>query len=114
MMQIRFPAIVLAILAALVLSACGNVPSRDTAPAAEAGAALLTPEARQALAAAEADWQKAKAEFALWTTADKAFKDAQEAAGAGNSAAVLRLAKQVSALVALAMEQKHYPSTEMK
>ena len=102
------------------LSACSSTPTQTaSAPAAPAKPAepakpALTPEAQAAFAAAEADVKKAKAEFALWTTTDKAFKAAQESAKAGDSAAVLKQSKTVSDLVKLAMEQKNYPSTEMK
>lgn len=111
-MQIKFASIAAAGLLAFILSGCGSAPA-NTADAASAKPAL-TPEAQQALAAAEADWKKAKAEFALWTTTDKAFMDAQKAAKAGDSVAVIKLAKKVSSQVKIAMEQKNYPSTELK
>lgn len=57
---------------------------------------------------------RAKAQYALWTTADQAFEKAREAARAGDSAAVSSLARQVSDLARLGLEQKHYPSTELK
>jgi hypothetical protein len=108
-----------ATLLALMLSACGTTQTAATKPAEPAKAAepatpALSPEAKAALAAAEADWKKAKAEFALWTTTDKAYKDAQDAAKAGDSAAVMKLAKRVTDTVKIALEQKNYPSTEMK
>ncbi|MCP5277217.1 MAG: hypothetical protein H6935_02515 [Thiobacillus sp.] len=114
-MQIKFASIAAAGLLAFILSGCGSAPAKsaDAAPA-KAAEPALTPEAQQAMAAAEADWKKAKAEFALWTTTDKAFKDAQSAAKAGDSAAVLKLSQKVSGMVKIAMEQKNYPSTEMK
>lgn len=117
-MQIKFASIAAAGLLAFVLSACGTAPAKtasaEPAKAAEPAAPALTAEATQALAAAEADWKKAKAEFTLWTTTDKAFKDAQEAAKAGDSAAVMKLSKKVSGQVKIATEQKNYASTEMK
>lgn len=117
-MQIKFASIAAAGLLAFILSGCGTAPAKtaaaEPAKAAEPAAPALTAEATQALAAAEADWKKAKAEFALWTTTDKAFKDAQEAAKAGDSAAVMKLAKKVSGQVKIAMEQKNYASTELK
>jgi len=104
---------------ALFLSACGTAQTTASKPAepvkaAEPATPALTPEAQAALASAEADWKKAKSEFALWTTTDKAFKDAQSAAKAGDSAAVVKLAKRVTDTVKIALEQKNYPSTEMK
>jgi murein lipoprotein len=117
-MQLNIASIAAAGLLAFVLSACGSTPEKTAAAeptkAAEAAKPALTPEAQQALAAAEADWKKAKSAFTLWTTTDKAFKDAQEAAKAGDSAAVIKLAKKVSGQVKIAMEQQNYPSTEMK
>ena len=117
-MQIKFAYIAAAGLLAFSLSACGTTPAptaaAEPAKAAEAAKPALSAEAQSALAAAEADWKKAKAEFTLWTTTDKAFKDAQEAASAGDSTAVVKLSKKVSSMVKIAMEQKNYPSTEMK
>ena len=118
-MQFKSTTVAAATLMALFLSACGTTQTAATKPAEPAKAAApatpaLTPEATTALAAAEADWKKAKSEFALWTTTDKAYKDAQDAAKNGDSAAVVKLSKKVSAQVAIAMQQKNYPSTEMK
>lgn len=120
-MQFKLASLAATGLLAFVLSGCGSAPAK-TAAAEPAKAAepskpakpTLSPEAQQALAAAEADWKAAKSKFALWTTTDKAFKDAQDAAKAGDSAAVVKLAKKVSEQVKIAMEQLNYPSTEMK
>ena len=106
-------------LMAMFLSACGTAQTTEAKPAepvkaAEPAKPALSPEATAALAAAEADWKTAKAKFALWTTTDKAFKDAQDAAKNGDSAAVVKLSKKVSEQVKIALEQKNYPSTEMK
>lgn len=111
-MQTKFASIAAVGLLAFILSGCGSAPAKTAT--AEPAKPALTPEAQQALAAAEADWKAAKAKFALWTTTDKAYKDALEAAKAGDSAAVIKLAKQVTSQVKLAMEQLNYPSTEMK
>lgn len=117
-MQVKFASVAFAGLLAFVLSGCGTTPAQTRAPepakATEPAKPALSPEAQQALAAAEADWKKAKAEFALWTTADKAYQDALDAAKAGDSAAVLKLARKVSDLTKLGLAQKSYPSTEMK
>jgi murein lipoprotein len=117
-MQFKFASIAAAGLLAFMLSACGSTPTKTTeaapAKATEPAKPALTPEAQQAMAEAEAAWKKAKAEFALWTTTDKAYKDMQEAAKAGDSAAVVKLAKKVTAQVKIALEQKNYPSTELK
>ncbi len=115
-MQFKLASIATAGLLAFILSGCATMS--DTTAADDAAkapkAAALTPEAEQAFTAAEADWKKAKSDFILWTTTDKAYKDAQEAAKAGDSAAVIKLSKKISAQVKIAMEQKNYPSTEMK
>jgi len=117
-MQTKFASIAAVGLLAFILSGCGSAPAKtataEPAKAAEPAKPALTPEAQQALAAAEADWKAAKAKFALWTTTDKAYKDALEAAKAGDSAAVIKLAKRVTSQVKLAMEQLNYPSTEMR
>jgi len=75
---------------------------------------LLSDAAQQALAQAEADVKAAKAKFALWTTADKAFKAAKEAAKAGESEAVIKQARFASDQVARGMAQLAYPGTELK
>lgn len=102
----------------LILSACGTMQNKsaDAMPAQGAATGMpgLTAEAQQALAAAEADWNTAKAKFALWTTTDKLFKGAEASAKAGDSASVIKQAKLVSAEVKIALEQKNYPSTELK
>lgn len=117
-MQIKYTSIAVAGLLSFILSGCGSTPAKTAAmePAKAAAPAIpaLTPEAQQALAAAEADWKTAKAKFALWTTTDKAFKDAQESAKAGDSTAVMKQAKVVSQQVKIALGQQNYPSTEMK
>jgi murein lipoprotein len=117
-MQNEFASIAAAGLLAFILSACGSAPARtaaaEVAKAAELAKPALTPEAQQALATAEADWKTAKAKFALWTTTDKLFKDAQESAKAGDSTAVVKQAELVSQQVKIALEQLSYPSTEMK
>jgi hypothetical protein len=120
-MQIKFATTASIGLLAMILSACGTAQTKTAeampatpAQTAASGAPALTAEAQQALAAAAADWKTAKANFALWTTTDKLFKDAEASAKAGDSAAVIKQAGLVSAEVKVAMEQKNYPSTEMK
>jgi len=97
-------------LTAFALSACSTAPATsDAAPKA-----ALSDAAQQALDKATADVKTAKAKFALWTTADKAFKDAQEAAKTNDSAAVIKQAKFVSDQVERGIAQLSYPSTEPK
>lgn len=117
-MQINFASIAAAGLLAFVLSGCASTTATtgaaQPAKAAEPAKPALTPEAEKAFAAAEADWKAAKAKYALWTTTDKAYKDAQEAAKAGDSDAVIKLAKRVTDQAKISMDQLNYASTEMK
>lgn len=101
----------MSILLALFLAGCSVTP-RGPEQADGNGQPLLSQEARQALATAEADWQRAKAAFALWTTADLAYENAKVAAMAGDSAAVIKYATRASELARLGLAQKDYPSTE--
>lgn len=72
----------------------------------------LLEEAKKALAQAEADVQVARADFTLWVPAENAFKAAQEAAKAGDSGTVIKLAREIAELTRLGAEQAQYPSTE--
>ena len=98
---------------ALSLSACATAQTTKVEVVADAPKGLSA-EAQQALSGAEAAINKAKAEFALWVPADNAFKSAQEAAKAGDSAEVLKQSRIASELAALGLAQNNYPSTEMK
>lgn len=121
-MHSRLASLAIVGLLAAVLSACAGTPANTAsapaaatlAKAAEPAKPALSAEAQQALAAAEGDWKTAKAKYALWTTTDKMYKDAQESAKAGDSTAVLKLAKRVSDEVKVALGQLSYPSTEIK
>lgn len=106
--------IALAALGALLLGGCqGNGAAvKPGAPTAEAAKPALSDEARQALGKAETDVKEAKAQKALWTTAEAALKKAQEAAAKGDSAAVLKFSKTASEQARLGLEQKNYPSTK--
>lgn len=88
-----------------------DLPAAAT-PAAEAAKPALPEEARQALAKAEADVKEAKAQSALWTTAQDALKKAQEAAAKGDSAATLKFSKTASEHARLGLAQKGYPLTK--
>ncbi len=101
-------------LTAFILSACGGAPVKTAEVAKEPAKPALNDAAQQALAQATADVKTAKARFALWTTADKAYKDAQEAAKAGDSDAVIKQATFASDQVARGIAQLSYPSTELK
>lgn len=101
-------------LAAFVLSACSSTPTKTAETAKEPAKSLLSDAAQQALDKATADVKTAKAKFALWTTADKAYKDALESAKTGDSNAVIKQATFVSDQVARGIAQLSYPSTELK
>lgn len=100
----------------LLLGGCqGGGPAKpdpSAAPAAEAAKPAFSEEARQALAKAEADIKEAKAQRALWTTAEDALKKAQEAAAKGDSAATLKFSKAASEYARLGLMQKTYPLTK--
>lgn len=87
---------------------------KPTQPAAPAPATPppLSAEAREALAAAEAAVQAARAAYALWVPAETALQAARDAAWAGDSARVLNESREVAELTRLGAEQARYPSTE--
>lgn len=109
----------IALLGLVSLTACSSMKTTTTAAAPTAPVAPATPAkptlndaAKAALAQATADIKKAKAERALWTSADTAMKAAEKAAEAGDSATVIKNAKVVANQTALGLAQKAYPSTE--
>lgn len=83
----------------------------STMPLANA-APQLTVEAAEALAGAEARVAQAKAMKALWTSAEAALAQAQDAAAKGDSAAVVQFASRANAQAFLGMAQLHYPLTD--
>ncbi|MDD5388807.1 MAG: hypothetical protein PHD37_05650 [Gallionellaceae bacterium] len=101
-------------LTTFALTACSSAPATNAEAPKEAVKSALSDAAQQALDKATADVKTAKAKFALWTTADKAYKDALEAAKAGDSNAVIKQATFVSDQVARGIAQLSYPSTELK
>jgi murein lipoprotein len=105
----------------LVLAGCqGSTPVKpdvpqaavktEGAPKAEAPK-VLSEEAKQALAQAEADVKAAQAKKALWTTAQDALKQAKAAAEKMDSAAVIKHAKVASEHAQLGIAQSQYPVT---
>lgn len=72
-------------------------------------AAALSEPAQQALKQAQADIKDAKAHDALWTPAQAALKDAEKAAAAGDSGAVVKFSKKASEMAKLGIAQTHYP-----
>ncbi|MBZ0094796.1 MAG: hypothetical protein K8H75_05355 [Sulfuricella sp.] len=95
-----------------MLGGCQSSGTAKPDSAAEAAKPALPEEARQALAKAEADVKEAKAQSALWTTAQDALKKAQEAAAKGDSAATLKFSKTASEHARLGLAQKGYPLTK--
>lgn len=100
--------------ALLGLSGCAdlyiNQPGgQPPAKAAEPAKATISAEAQAALTAAQADVKAAKAQNALWTTAESALKAAEEAAATGDSATVLKQAKLASDHVKKGLAQLNYP-----
>jgi murein lipoprotein len=90
----------LAIAAMGIALCCGSAPLY---------AAALSQPAQQALKQAQADIKDAKAQDALWTPAQAALKNAQKAAAAGDSEAVVKFSKKASEMAKLGIAQTHYP-----
>lgn len=103
--------IAIAALGLLSLAGCAG-PMNTTPPANSTAASSLSQEAQSALTQAEADVAAAKKQKALWTTADKALKSAQEAAKKADNAAVIKNAKIASSEAAIGIAQLKYPSTD--
>jgi len=96
--------------ALLGLSGCANLYINKPGGApTKSAAAAISAEAQAALTAAQADVKDAKAKNALWTTAESALKDAEEAAAKGDSATVLKEAKLASNQVQKGLAQLNYP-----
>jgi murein lipoprotein len=113
-MNSKIASAVAASLFTLFMNGCSATPTQSTeAPKAAAAPAItISEEAQKALAQADADIKTAKAKFALWTTAETAYKNAQEAAKAGDSAGVINQAKYASGQAQKGLEQLSYPTTE--
>lgn len=103
------------ILVALSTVACGFL-EKSMSPTAgstsASGQAALNSEAEVALARAEGDIARAKANHALWTSADAAIMRAREAALIGDNATVITQARIASDLAILGLAQRNYPTTE--
>jgi murein lipoprotein len=97
----------------LVMGGCtGTAAVKPEAQPAGAAKPAITPEAQAALDKAEADVKQAKAQDALWTTAQDALNKAREAAAKGDSGAVVKFSKTASEHARLGLEQKGYPLTK--
>lgn len=113
-MNSKIASVALAGLFAFILSGCGSAPTMTSEAPKEAAKPALSAEAQQVLTQAEADVKLAKSKFALWTVTETALKAAQEAAKAGDSAAVMKQATMASTLAKAGIDQVSYPSTEQK
>jgi murein lipoprotein len=104
----RLKILVAAAAAVLVLAGCeGGAPVKPSEPMTE-----LSSEATGALEQARADVAAVKKQPAeLWTTADQALKNAEDAAKKGDSAAVLKNARAASEFAKLGTIQAKYPLT---
>jgi len=111
-MKFKFPAVMATALMAMALAGCGQAPTKAGEPQKEPVIPMISEEARDALARAEADVAAAQARFALWTSAATALKNAQEAAKAGDSNGVIQHARYATEQVRGGMEQLSYPATE--
>lgn len=108
-MKFQSASLVAASLMALFAAGCSTAPSKE---AATAGKPALSEEAKSAMADATAAVKNAKANYTLWIPVDKAYKAAEKAAEAGDSATVIKEAKIVTDLSKIATAQASYPSTE--
>jgi murein lipoprotein len=99
--------------ALLGLSGCAEVQTKpaDKPVAAKPAEAkpTISAEAQAALTAAQADVKAAKAQNALWTTAEAALKDAEDAAAKTDSATVLKAARLASDQAQKGLAQLNYP-----
>lgn len=103
---------VLTSVALLGLAGCADTygnKSSTAQPAAVETKPALSAEAQAALAAAQAAAKDAKAKNALWTTAEKALKAAEDAAAKADSATVLAQSRIVSDHVQKGLTQLNYP-----
>ena len=97
--------LVLTSIALLGLSGCADMNAKPTSSQSSG----ISAEAQAALSAAQADVKTAKAKNALWTTAENALKAAEDAAGKGDSATVLKDAKVASDQAHKGLAQLDYP-----
>ena len=111
-MSVRFAPLALPGMLCLMLSACGGILAKPVEVTPTEPKPVLTDEAKTTLAQVEAEAQVAKTNITLWVPAEKALKNAQEAARNGDSATVLKEARKASELIKLGAAQAAYPSTE--
>ena len=98
--------------ALLGLAGCASTPEPAAQPAATAKP-TLSAEAETALNTAKADIKAAKAKGALWTPAEDALEDAEEAAKKSDSATVIKKSKVASELAKKGIAQLAYPELKV-
>lgn len=113
-MKIKFAPLAATVLAGFALTACSQTPTKTAEVPRDSAKPSISAEAQKALDQAEVDIETAREKFALWTSAETALKQAREAAQAGDSAAVIKLADFVAIQVKGGLAQLSYPSTEQK
>jgi hypothetical protein len=101
----------------LAITGCASQQSEKvttgSAAATQAAMPALSAEAQADLAAAHAAVDEAKAQYALWTTAESAIKAAEDAATKGDSDSVIKNAKLAEDLANLGLEQAKLPPLEL-
>lgn len=97
--------------ALLGLSGCADMQTTQAPPAKAAVPAKvsISAEAQAALTAAKAEAKDAKAKNHLWTTADNALKEADEAAAKGDSDTVMTQVKLARDHIQKGLAQMNYP-----
>lgn len=80
-------------------------------PAAQASGAANAGDARMAIAGAERAIDEARAQQALWTSAEEALRQARRALDGGDFAAAINYAGFASGQAQLGIVQKQYPTT---
>ncbi|MGO9446773.1 MAG: hypothetical protein ACLPXB_18650 [Thiobacillaceae bacterium] len=102
----------------LAMAGCASQPSEKVTTGSTAATQVAMPalsaEAQADLAAAHAAVDEAKAQYALWTTAESAMKAAEEAATKGDSEGVIKNAKMAEDLANLGLEQAKLPPLALK
>ncbi len=111
-MKSTFATVMAHALMAMALAGCGQAPTRAVEAPKDSVSPAISEEAREALARAEADVEAARTQFALWTTAEAALRQARDAAKAGDSGTVIQQSRFVAEQVKGGMAQLSYPSTE--
>lgn len=98
----------------LALAGCSTYNSGGAPAPAAAAKPAITPQAQAALNEASASMKEAKADFDLWTVAQEAYNKAEQAAAKGDSATVIKEAKEATSLNRLSIQQSKEPPLSLK